>query len=68
MSAPDCQKPRGSWGSCLQALASGWILTGDLCPSCTQAFMTALDSVGEPLDWCSAYVERAGTREGVSTP
>lgn len=55
----DCRTPRGSWGSCIQALAAGWILVGDLCPTCTQTFMRALGAVVPNLDWCQAYRDRA---------
>lgn len=55
----DCRTPRSSWGSCIQALAAGWILDGDLCPTCTQAFMRALGAVVPNLHWHQAYRDRA---------
>lgn len=58
MSAPDCRRPSRT-GSCIEALADGWILPSDLCPVCTRAFMTALDSIAGPLVWHRAYTERA---------
>lgn len=57
MSAPECRKPSRT-GTCIEALADGWILPGDLCAACTQAFMSALDSIGEPLKWHHAYLDR----------
>jgi len=59
----DCGKPRASWGSCIQALAGGWILTGDLCPVCTRTFMSALGAAVPYLDWCEAYRERAAVQD-----
>lgn len=68
MSAPrpaDCQKPRGPWGSCIQALAAGWILVSDLCPVCMRAFMSALDGIAGPLEWHQGYRDRvAGSQVG----
>lgn len=54
-----CQTPRGPWGTCIQALALGWILTGDLCPSCTRQFMAALDGISQTLSWGDGYVARS---------
>lgn len=45
--------------TCLQALAGGWILADDLCPGCTRRFITALDTVDEPLTWHPAIVGRS---------
>lgn len=50
--------------SCVQRLANGWIGAGDLCGPCTRRFMTALDGLGEPLDWHDGYVQRAAVTEG----
>ena len=67
MTAPEaCLTPRGSWGTCIQALAAGWILPGDLCPTCTEAFTAALDGIAGPLKWCPAYIHRAETEETTS--
>lgn len=57
MSAPECQKARPT--TCIEQLASGWVLATDLCPACTAAFMAALDGIGQPLAWCEAYTARA---------
>ena len=57
--APECQTPRGSWGTCIQALALGWILIGDLCPVCTHVFMRALDRSIPDLSWHQDYLDRA---------
>jgi hypothetical protein len=46
--------------TCLQALAGGWNLTNDFCPSCTRQLMAALDGIGGPLRWHPAYLGRAG--------
>jgi len=62
----DCQTVRGSWGSCIQALAAGWVLAGDLCPVCTQTFMRAIGAVVPNLDWHPMYRDRATSREEVS--
>ena len=60
MTAPECRKPMaGSGRSCIEALADGWITSSDLCPTCTQAFMTALDGIAGPLKWHQAYRDRA---------
>lgn len=45
--------------TCLVALADGWIGAPDLCATCTQAFMVALDGISGRLVWHQAYVERA---------
>lgn len=45
--------------SCVEQLAEGWILPPDLCPACTQAFMTALDGIDRPLTWHENYLARA---------
>lgn len=45
--------------SCIRRLANGWLTQSDLCPACTRRFMAALDTLGEPLDWHEAYVQRA---------
>lgn len=60
MSAPECRKPARNGQTCIEALADGWIGAPDLCPTCTAAFMTALDGIGRPLKWHEAYAERAG--------
>lgn len=59
MSAPECRKPSPSGQSCITRLADGWILASDLCPTCTAAFMIALDGIAGPLAWHANYVERA---------
>jgi hypothetical protein len=43
----------------LKALADGWINPPDLCPTCTQAFMAALDGIGRPLTWHQNYRTRS---------
>lgn len=58
MSAAECRKPT-SWGSCIEALADGWINPPDLCPECTAAFMDALDGISGPLVWHPNYSTRA---------
>lgn len=45
--------------SCVERLASGWILTGDLCPHCTRTFMRALDDAVPDLNWGQGYRDRA---------
>lgn len=60
MTAPECRKTLpGAGKPCIARLADGWILTGDLCSTCTQAFMTALDSISGPLKWHHEYKARA---------
>lgn len=61
MTAPECRKPART-GTCIEQLAGGWINPPDLCPTCTHAFRAALDSIGGPLKWHTAYVERAAGR------
>lgn len=58
MSAPECRKPT-SWGTCIEALADGWIHANDLCPVCTGPFMAALDGIAGPLAWHANYLKRA---------
>lgn len=58
MTAPECRKPSRT-GTCIEALADGWIGAPDLCSTCTQAFMAALDGIAGPLKWHRAYTERA---------
>lgn len=48
-----------SGGSCLHALAGGWIGATDLCPVCTRRFMAALDNAVPDLDWHENYRRRA---------
>lgn len=48
-----------SLGSCIADLAVGWILPSDLCPSCTRAFMAALDGIAGELEWHENYVSRS---------
>lgn len=62
-----CRTPRGSWGSCIQALALGWILVGDLCPVCTQTFMRALGAVVPNLEWHQDYRDRAAGKAVTSS-
>lgn len=58
MSAPECRRtPRA--GTCIEALADGWINAPDLCSTCTRAFMDALDSIAGPLVWHQAYTTRS---------
>lgn len=45
--------------TCIASLAEGWIRATDLCPPCTQAFMSALDSIGGPLHWHKSYLDRS---------
>lgn len=67
MSAPECRSQRGMTDrmprplrqTCIEALADGWIGAPDLCPTCTRAFMTALDGIGGPLKWHPNYLARA---------
>lgn len=60
MAAPECQKPPGStWSTCLEYLADGWTSPSYLCPACTRAFMSALDSISGPLAWHRGYRNRA---------
>jgi hypothetical protein len=69
VTAPECRSRAGmSTGApqslrmtCIEALADGWIGAPDLCPTCTQAFMTALDGIAGPLTWHRAYTERTMT-------
>lgn len=66
MTAPECRylagmgdlAPRGKRMTCIQSLAEGWINPPDLCPACTQAFMTALDGIDGPMVWHHNYLER----------
>lgn len=59
ISPMDCETPKATWGSCVQALASGWILTDDLCPVCTGVFMRALSAaVSVDLEWHRSYRDR----------
>lgn len=51
-----CRNPEDT---CIQRLAAGWNTPLDLCPSCTGRFMTALDGLGESLEWHSAFRDRA---------
>lgn len=48
--------------TCIERLATGWILATDLCPTCVQAFMAALDGITEPLKWHQAYTARAAMK------
>lgn len=65
MSLPECvrdnphQVPNPK--TCIEHMADGWINPPDLCSTCTQAFMAALNWVAEPvtLKWHSSYVDRA---------
>lgn len=59
MTAPECRKVPTILGTCIERLADGWILPTDLCPSCTAAFMTALDGIAGPLKWHQNYLARA---------
>lgn len=67
MTAPECRSragmstgaPRSLRATCIEALAEGWIGAPDLCPTCTAAFMTALDSISGPLKWHPDYTARA---------
>lgn len=59
MAAPICERPAPSGRTCLEALAGGWINPPDLCPACTRAFMSALDSISGPLAWHRGYRNRA---------
>lgn len=52
--------------TCIQDLAHGWINATDLCPSCTRAFMAALDGIAGPPVWHRAYAERANADTEVS--
>lgn len=58
MTAPECRKPSRT-GTCIEALADGWIGAPDLCSACTQAFMDALDGISGPLVWHENYRVRA---------
>jgi hypothetical protein len=60
VTAPECRKfPTPNRQTCIERLAGGWILPTDLCPTCTRAFMTALDSIAGPMTWHPNYLERA---------
>lgn len=59
----DCRTPRSTWGSCIQALALGWINAPDLCPTCTQTFMGALGAKVSNLEWHQAYRDRAAGKD-----
>jgi hypothetical protein len=58
VTAPACSKRRAP-GTCIEQLADGWCLPADLCPSCTQAFMAALDGIAGPMVWHQNYRDRA---------
>jgi hypothetical protein len=60
---PDCSRP-STWGSCIHALASGWITATDLCPGCTGRFMAALGREVEGLVWHLSYLKRAEVDHG----
>lgn len=60
--ALQCGKPRlqnTGPASCIEDLAAGWIGAPDLCPACTQAFMTALNGIAGPMTWHPNYRTRA---------
>lgn len=60
---PDCSRP-STWGSCIHALASGWITSSDLCPGCSGRFMAALDREVEGLKWHPNYLTRPADDHG----
>lgn len=62
----NCMEPHDPWGSCIQALAAGWILLGDLCPVCTHVLMRALDRSVPDLPWHQEYLDRAAVVEAVT--
>jgi hypothetical protein len=45
--------------SCVARLADGWIVPSDLCPSCTRAFMAAMDGIAGSLTWHAGFRSRA---------
>lgn len=65
MSARECQKDRSYLRlrptTCIEALAEGWILSTDLCPTCTRKFMAALDGHRQAAD-VALELPRSGDR------